>query len=567
VTAGQTARDPSGVPRWLDDALAFAAGVAAYALVALNDGVYWDGWLTAAYLEEGNWQSLYHDQFLAAGRPLYAVFWWLLRYLPDPVLGYKALAFLLLATSGLLIRRLGVESGALSRLESIALALLAVTWPVFEVWFELTFWPYLLAYVFFLLAAWLALTSRRSSGRQRRRRRLAALIALTLSFTVESFLVFTYALVALLYATGVERPLKPSRRALAAFARSWWPFVLLPPLFWLLHELFLPRRGLYAGLNALVLSPASLAGAAVAFARNALVLPVEEAIRTILRHPLLLLPIWLLAAALDDRLGRRDLAWQRGDRPAAWRLLGFGALLFLLGSTPYVLADKVPAVDGWDTRHGLLMALPAAVLSLAVLRLVFCRRRRLTTAGLAFLLLLCGAFLAGRWASDVAWQARWIKDRSVMHHLARLPGAGDYSVYWVRDRSTVGRRPEPYRFYEWAGMFRRVWGGESRIGLDDAPVSRRRLFEASRQAWFRDRAYLLSELDPRGCQALLEIDDGPRRYARLRLVVQYQVLRLLRWRSKMEALLDGITRLAVTPVAAPEATSCAAVPAGGGEGR
>jgi hypothetical protein len=146
-------------------------------------------------------------------------------------------------------------------------------------------------------------------------------------------------------------------------------------------------------------------------------------------------------------------------------------------------------------------------------------------------------------------QARWASDRAAMSKLHDLAGAGDYSVYWVSE--TVPGPEGYYRFYEWAAMLRRVYGGQTRVGLD------RRAYDASfltQTQFFTDR-YNLAQLDPHGCQADLTITPGPGAGAPLQTAATYTWDRLFD-PGRLQAYLDGLVDVGVMPRPSADATGC-----------
>jgi len=106
-------------------------------------------------------------------------------------------------------------------------------------------------------------------------------------------------------------------------------------------------------------------------------------------------------------------------------------------------------------------------------------------------------------------------------------------------------------------MFKQVWGGESRIGLNTQFFTSNML--ADREKFSRSWAlalYNLSDLDPAGCQAILNIKRG--RLASpdaWKLTLHYLFLKFLE-PEEMPQFLEGIARVHGEPISAPEAVNC-----------
>jgi len=157
----------------------------------------------------------------------------------------------------------------------------------------------------------------------------------------------------------------------------------------------------------------------------------------------------------------------------------------------------------------------------------------------------------------VGWQARWVKDRSVMVNLRGREDARDDSVYWVYDEfPAVGK--EFYRFYEWSSIFKTVWGGESRVGLDQknttSEFDNSEKFLDRRQEFFTAR-YNLSNFDPAGCEVKLTIRPGPEASSETTMAFKYLYYKFFS-PSRLDEYLRGVTNIEVQPIQSPRATNC-----------
>ena len=136
-----------------------------------------------------------------------------------------------------------------------------------------------------------------------------------------------------------------------------------------------------------------------------------------------------------------------------------------------------------------------------------------------------------------------MKDRAIRHALAGIPGAGDYSVYWVDDRVPYAA-VEPYRVYEWTVMFHQVWGGESRIAF--GPNDGGEAFLVSGRQIFTHE-YLLGDLDPGGCRAILEIRPAGRKLrTEWDVGWDYVMTRIFR-PGRLTKMLEGTVSVSVRP--------------------
>jgi len=267
---------------------------------------------------------------------------------------------------------------------------------------------------------------------------------------------------------------------------------------------------------------------------------------------LALLPlVWLAALFAVQRFWRSSPSAPDSFRPRL-AMLGFGTLLAALAVVPYVAVGLAPNDHGWSSRDAILLGFPIAIMLVAGARILFpAKGGSVSVLGAAVLISLLLGFIVDTGIGYVGWEARWIKDSSVMHNLAATPGADRYSVYWIDNRYQLGGEPT-YRFYEWAGMLGVAFGGQSRIGLDQATTSPAFLVDGRP---FFTKAYNLGGFDPAGCEAHVVISPGPDPHSELGLVVRYLFYSVVD-PVERDRLLARTTTVEVDPYPAPPATDC-----------
>jgi hypothetical protein len=221
---------------------------------------------------------------------------------------------------------------------------------------------------------------------------------------------------------------------------------------------------------------------------------------------------------------------------------------------PYVLVGLAPTLHGWSTRHALLLGLPLSLLVVAGTHVVLPdTARQYGPARAAILLTLAiGCFLVLQ-ESYLGWQARWVKDQSIIQQLPRLDHARQFSVIWIEDNFPLGGEGD-YRFYEWSSMFRSAWGTQRTIGLDRTTSSPD--FLAANSKYFTAQ-YNLRDFNPAGCQALLTLNPGWEKRSAAALSSRYLYLRFVKPEG-LRPFLAGVTELRFEPLrGVRQATNCA----------
>jgi hypothetical protein len=501
--------------------------VLTHGLLLLIDGVYWDGRLLYSHLSTQNWPAL-RDWFGQAGLIFFEEFYRAVGMFPGIVFGYRLAAFLSMLLSAVVCYLICRESKMVSPWEGLFISLIQLTFPAFRVSFCIILLPYLVCYLLFLTGVYLAIRSHIAGGRAGLALRLLALGCLFLSYSTNSLMVFYFGFLLFMVLLFSREKHVPLLAGAKGYLLRNIDFVILPFVYWGIKEAFFPRYGVYAHYNEINLSPVGLVKCParfVLFVLNAVVLQVNEALAVLVGVPLALL---VLATAFLWLFSRRDLEAPAffGGAARPLRMAAFGLVLLTLGILPYVLVGKVATFNLWTTRHSLLVGPGVALVIVAIAKgLAACGQRRALHGSLAFLATLVLAFTVTMVSNYLHWQARWVKDSSVMLHLSEMPPC-KANTYWIDDRfPLVGQ--EPYRPYEWASVFKEVWGGTSRTGLPkvrDMGKSFRQYLEE--QGNFFDRMHNLNDYDPQGPQAVIAIRPGPFTGSELELVVWYWFYKL-----------------------------------------
>ena len=532
----------------------FVSALLTHGLLLFNDGIYWDGWIMHTYIAEGDWNSLYHHA-LEAGLPLAAYVRWVAGYFPNAVFGAKLMAFIFVVLSAILVYKIGKQSRLIGSLDSLWIALFSLSYPAFQVYIQFNVLHYLAAYFCFLLAILLALWSEQANRVKRLILRISSLVGFFVGFSLSnSLLMFYFAFLLFLFLCVRQLREISKQSLLTGFITRRLDFMLLPFLYWVVKRFSFPAHGSYAGYNQFLFSPRAIVVNLIGFFNNAIYGQLNHALAEIAKQPALWLFVILTALWFYSAF-RVGSARFLGGRVNSYALLAFGFLLLVLGMLPYVIVGKAPSLHGWNTRHALLVALPMAVIIVAIARLAFTEPAgSLPRQGWVFLAILVLAFSFSTIKNYISWQARWVKDRSIMANLATLDTAHGISVFWVDDQFPAGGEGY-YRFYEWSSMFKTVWGDESRIGLDQRIHSAE--FLVNGQQWgFFNKTMNLSDFDPAGCQAILTIRRAPLLYSDAELSARYLFYKFFRGEDKLTEFLSGVTDIQVQPISSPQAVNC-----------
>ena len=458
------------------------------------------------------------------GVPLRLAQRWVLGALPDTGAGFKIAVFLSFVICAILVYVLAHRVGRLSLWDSVFVALFGLVYPACQTSVEITCSMPRTTYAFFLFAVLLACVAERRTGWRHLLLRLCSLISFGLSFSTNSLLVF-YAGFLWLWLTDVARI---KRLTFLMLVRSFLPrrldYILLPLVYWWLTRTLSPPSGLYFGYNGILLSGAILIKGYEAFFENSIYSQWYLTLRNAFAQPWIGIVALVIAGVVFVLARVRATFTPLSDRNRLLVIV-YGLSILLLGMFPYVVVGKPASMEGWDSRHAILLALPIGLIVVTLAGWICAgRSQNVQGVGYALLAALVWLFTISTWNYYARWQARWVKDIAIITELKNLTDERRISVFWIDDRMPVG--PESsYEFYDWSGLFKAAWGDESHVGLDIKTYNQGFLHDGAR--YFNER-YMLRNFDPAGRQAQLIIRPGPVAGSEWEMVLQYWRFRFLK---------------------------------------
>lgn len=567
----------SALTRALRHPILIICGVvmAAHAMILLNDGLYYDSW--QYYLLQITGRTyLYIDQFIRVSVPQIAYFHLFFAALPNIVLGYRVAMFASLLLSAWLVYGIGREfarqTGWLSERESLWIALLSVTYPALQSLDDYSTYQYIIPLSPFLLALYLLLKP--LNGAKFVVMRVAAALLFLLSFTAGSLLMFyAGAMLLLLLRDWRRNPVRGA--ALLPFLLNWGvrhlDLLLLPFVYWWGMKALFPSQSVtlptYNEPRSEFFLSFSLWGR---FIWNAILQIFAWSFGLIANGGVLVL-LLVLHQLLIRWIGYDATPTHAPSRQATWGMLGVAVWLLFLGIFPYVAVGKVPNTHGIETRFSVLLGIPIAVGLVVLVRAMFTTPNgQLSTVGQLLHVVLLVSFIAAQTAQHIGWQAKWVKDRSVMVNLPRLPDANKVSVFKIEDRffpaenDDIGWELRFYAPHEWSALLQLAMRNDKHPVVEEADVYLGPLFKNVTTTALRteQQLYLMDRYDPAGCRAKVTIRPGERvmqkgatTYDPVELATRYWVFRYLQ-PSGLNEFLRGITRLDLTRVDSPSATNC-----------
>lgn len=322
--------------------------------------------------------------------------------------------------------------------------MLAATAPFYDVLGDVSLWMHVSCVLLFWLAWVLVANAVQSQGPRCLALRCMALSVFFLSFTLNSLLVFFYAVATAFFLLRTRgRPFVDRCAQLLKTVLRWPDFIALPIVFWIWKSICTPTSGYYENYN----KPN--------FATDHLLQGLALTVQVFLAPTSveLFTPVsWALAAAIAGGLiGYRlvsrlpQLADGEANSPISSPLLGFcGLILFLGAAFPYVVVGQPIASYGWWSRNAILMPLPISMLSVAVAIGLTGRLHGRPKAWFVVTAILTGLFASASVRNYLAMQGFGVKQLSIRHRLRDVIDDCDPAVIQLRDYSFMSGVNEGY---------------------------------------------------------------------------------------------------------------------------
>jgi len=167
-------------------------------------------------------------------------------------------------------------------------------------------------------------------------------------------------------------------------------------------------------------------------------------------------------------LAASAIRWASARPPTMLAVVG--AALVAIGYAPYLLVQKLPTFENWESRHQLLLPFGIAALVVSALILLGDFAPRRLARGVTVVLIAVLAVTAA--AAPISLAVDWRKQEQLIALLRESPQIESARTVQFTDLATswnFGSRT--YRFYEYTAFLRAAYGGETRLGGEEQEVA------------------------------------------------------------------------------------------------
>lgn len=406
-------------------------------ILLIPNAIFWDDWVL--YRTP---QSIILETFRQTGSMFNLVGYLHLSMLNIGTWSYKALTFLMMFASGVLLNSILARNAQLTKENRFFVVLLFLVLPFNLARVAMIDFPYVLCHFLFFLAWYLM-----------DRHRIAAALLFFLSFNTNSLLVFyVLPILDMAYRGGYLLSL----RSLCAFVRRYLEFLLLPFLFFFIKVKFFSPFGMYASYN----QNYSLQD--VHYMIKAQIKDIEN-LRINPYVSLLVMPFVFLI--VREKTGLLELHGSNTH----WRLfrvLAIGISAAILGVFPYWVVGHVPTFNEWTSRHQLLLPFGTALIIVALLSL---SKKSIKTIGLS--LVISGSLSYGI-VNYYSFLIDWDKQKALIELFSKNSAIENSRLVIIKDETKhLNAIDRNYRFYEWNGLLERAYGNQNHFAIEPPEIA------------------------------------------------------------------------------------------------
>lgn len=472
--------------------------ILAHGLNILNDGIYSDGWMIYHHIHDMDYDKLRLIS-IDVGLPEWgSYYYWVLAKLGDVVFVSRIATFIAIGVVSIAVYYFLRQLRLFSERETVICCIVAAVYSAYqmEVNIIMAFSTFCLM-CFYVGIALYQYSMGQNGGLKAWLLQIVSMILLFMSFNLNSLLVYYYGLLLIVHHyAGMLRWRELKRLAISRHAIMY----IIPIAYWIMKVALYPKASYFDTYNEFIRNPVAWGVGLFKFLMNAVNAQISLGMSNLLIYPLMFVGAFFLAKKLQS-IDDESPADARSLTPNG--VIAVGGWLFLFSVGAYVLVGKSPSIDGWDSRMSILVSLSVGVVVIGMMRYVMNSVTR-DVVGKRIVMFIVASMIFGfvmtNWKNSIAWELNWIRDVALMEQLHVSPEWKGNSIYAIRDDTEF---PDVVRYHAvaYAGILKRVWGGESRVGLNPFPCQdydvkkQMDILSQSKKAlnWI-----MISEFDPEG---------------------------------------------------------------------
>ncbi|SHM60767.1 hypothetical protein [Gracilibacillus kekensis] len=172
-----------------------------------------------------------------------------------------------------------------------------------------------------------------------------------------------------------------------------------------------------------------------------------------------------------------------------------GVVVFIAGTYAYLAVGKMPMLNDWNSRQQILVPLGASLILYYFLSLIFDIFHLQSKVRVCIFSVLVSMFIVTNIGVYYDFEKGWLKQKSLMEHFGDAEIFEENTTFIFDDQILyLNANNRIYRFYEYTGMFKKVFGETRRLGQSKAiKIDMYRMNKLKHFLYFNINNYEMSE--------------------------------------------------------------------------
>lgn len=451
-----------------------------YFFLILNfNGIYWDDYT----LYNHSWKTLSNMFFQLSGYAGYFTAFTHYVLLKIGVYSYRILTFILMFLSGYFFSKILEKLPFLGKKDIYFLTIFFLIAPLFSARIALINFPYVLCNFLFYLAFFLLVKCEYELNLLRK---LFISLIFFISFITNSILFFYSIVILYLFYKNYNNEIHLLDN-IKKYIDSNSIFLILPIIFFTIKIIFFVPSGLNADYNKITLRGLLVArGKLQLFFNYNLIQILEETFIITINNYDLFIFITILFILTFRFFYFKEAGSDISDTKRNFLLLLLGIIVFSIGGYPYLVVNKMPHLNDWDSRHHLLLNFGFAFILYFGINLLF--RGKLRTIAMVFVISI---FIVFQIYQFYKYFVDYIYQQSIIENLKYSNIIRNNSTFVIENRlgSKMANGRE-FRFYELNGMSRMALNLDNRFYvLKESDIEKYTIYKNHREYNFYSWEY------------------------------------------------------------------------------
>lgn len=422
-----------------------------FLFILINPGIFWDDWIlynidsidvTEMFKQSGSiWGSIFHNSLLSTSAP---------------IIFYRLISFFSFLLSAIFLDKILKTIKEIYNVDRLYVVILFAIFPVNAARIALIDVPYALFHLLFFLAFYLL---KKYLFNNKIIFRISSLILFFLSFATQSLLFFYLIVLAYLFYTQKFRFVNISK-----FVINNLDFIILPILFKVIKQTFFHPYGLYEGYNLLTLSKII---SAISNTFSAFNISFWQVVTNTISINYLIITLFISIFVI--KLFYPVIKLKKvGNNKYDLIMLLLGIIFLYLGTFPYYAVGAIASNQDWLSRHQLLVPLGASFLVYYGIKLILLSMKiNKSLFHHFFYIFIISLFVITNMNTYFDYIKDWYKQEAIINNFKHNEIIQNYTTFLINDKTDfLNANQRKYRFYEYAGMFKYIYGEEKRFAVN-----------------------------------------------------------------------------------------------------